>query len=92
MISTGGTVVAAIKALQEKGCTEKIYVAATHGLFTGDAADKLMRLPVERIFVSDSFACNVSKNFPLEIVSLAKPIAERIESLSEPRPHEAVTY
>jgi phosphoribosylpyrophosphate synthetase len=33
MISTAGTLVAAIKVVLEKWCATKIFVAATHGLF-----------------------------------------------------------
>jgi ribose-phosphate pyrophosphokinase len=85
MISTGGTLAAAIKTVLAKGCTPKIYAAATHGLFTGRALKKLTPFPIEKIFVSDSLSCHVQRDCPLEIVSLADAIAEWIEALTDDR-------
>jgi ribose-phosphate pyrophosphokinase len=85
MISTAGTLAAAIKVVLEKGCTPKIYVAATHGLFVGNAAQRLAHYPIEKIFVSDSLSCQVQTACPLEKVGLAESIAERIEALSDKR-------
>jgi len=82
MISTGGTLAAAIKVVLEKGCTPKIYVAATHGLFVGNASQRLAPCPIERIFVSDSLAWQAPPAGPLEKVSLAESIAGRIAALS----------
>jgi len=82
MISTAGSLAAAVKAVLEKGGTQKIYVAATHGLFTGDAAKKLTPFPIEKFLITDSLACHEQRICLLEIVSLTEPIAERIEVLS----------
>jgi len=55
MISTGGTIEKAIKALLEAGCLSSgIKVAASHGLLVGPAAEQLGKLPIEQIYVSDS--------------------------------------
>ena len=40
IIVTGGTLVAGAQALLDAGAT-KVYACATHGLFPGDALDKL---------------------------------------------------
>lgn len=53
LISTGGTLARAASACHEAGATA-VYAAATHGLFTGDAARVLGAAPIERLFVSDT--------------------------------------
>ena len=40
MIVTGGTLIAGAAALREAGATE-VYACATHGLFSGDAFEKI---------------------------------------------------
>lgn len=84
MISTAGTVTAAIRVVLEKGCTAGIYVAATHGLFTADAVERLAPYPIEGIFVSDSLPLP-GKNAPIETVSLGNSIAGWIDSVSRDR-------
>ena len=53
MITTGGTIATASKILKDHGCGP-IYVAATHGVFAGDAVEKLGKAPIERIVVTDT--------------------------------------
>ena len=47
MISTGSTIVRAAEACREHGA-RRIHAFATHGLFSGNAADKLMQAGLER--------------------------------------------
>ncbi|HEX6175397.1 MAG TPA: ribose-phosphate pyrophosphokinase, partial [Candidatus Binatia bacterium] len=50
MITTGGTIEKAIKALLDAGCSSSgIKIVASHGLFVGNAADRLAQLPIEKI-------------------------------------------
>ncbi len=53
IISTGSTVVEAIKFLRKKEAKE-IHVVATHGLFVSNAIDKLKALDVQSIITSNS--------------------------------------
>jgi ribose-phosphate pyrophosphokinase len=53
MIDTGGTVSQAVKLLLNRGA-RLIRLAATHGIFSGDAMDRLSKLPVEEIVVTNS--------------------------------------
>ncbi len=53
MITTGGTIAEASKILKEHGAG-KIYVAATHGVFAGNAIEKLVKSPIERIVITDT--------------------------------------
>lgn len=82
MISTGGTIEKAIKALLEAGCLPSgIKVAASHGLLVGPAAERLGKLPVEKIYVSDSTPTPDRFPVPIEVSSLAGLLAETIQRL-----------
>lgn len=95
MITTGGTIEKAIKALLDAGCSSSgIKVVASHGLFVGNAADRLAKLPIEKIYVSDSVPRPERSPLPLQVSSLAPLLAEtihrlyRLESLGNVLAHE----
>jgi ribose-phosphate pyrophosphokinase len=81
MISTGGTVQAAIQALLAAGCTPDVTVAASHGLFVGTVVERLRALPIRRLLATDSVAAPVPLPFPVHGVSLAPLLAEAIRRL-----------
>jgi ribose-phosphate pyrophosphokinase len=82
MISTGGTVAKAIQALLEAGCLSSgIKVAASHGLLVGPAAERLGKLPIEKIYVSDSVPGPERFPVPLQVSSLDGLLAEMIRRL-----------
>ena len=82
MISTGGTIEKAIKALLEAGCLSSgIKVAASHGLLVGPAAERLGKLAIEKIYVSDSTPTPDRFPVPIEVSSLAGLLAETIQRL-----------
>jgi ribose-phosphate pyrophosphokinase len=82
MISTGGTVEKAILALLEGGCLSSgIKVAASHGLLVGPAADRLGKLPIEKIYVSDSVPTPERFPVPIQVSSLDWLLAETIQRL-----------
>jgi len=53
MISTGGTLVEAAKALHERGAV-RVFACATHGIFAGAAFDKIMESHLEEIVVTNT--------------------------------------
>jgi ribose-phosphate pyrophosphokinase len=53
MIATGGTIIKATEKLLSKGAKE-VEVYATHGIFSGDAREKLMKSPIKQIYVTNS--------------------------------------
>ena len=82
MISTGGTIEKAIKALLEAGCLSSgIKVAASHGLLVGPAAERLGKLPIERIHVSDSVPRPEQFPVPIQVSSLERLLGETIQRL-----------
>jgi ribose-phosphate pyrophosphokinase len=95
MITTGGTIEKAIKALLDAGCSSSaLKVVASHGLFVGNAAERLGKLPIEKIYVSDSVPVPEQFPLPLHVTSLAELLAEtiqrlhRLESLADVLGHE----
>ncbi len=95
MITTGATIEKAIRALLEAGCaSEGLKVVASHGLFVGGAAERLGKLPIDKIYVSDSVPSPVSFPVPLQVSSIAGLLAEtierlhRLESLADVLEHE----
>jgi ribose-phosphate pyrophosphokinase len=81
MITTGATIEAAVQSLLEAGCRPEITVAATHGLFVGDASDRLARLPIQRLVTTNSVRAAESAALPLERVSIAPLLADAISRL-----------
>ena len=53
MIDTGGTLAEAVKIAFENGAAA-IRIAATHGIFSGEARDRLASLPVDEILVTNT--------------------------------------
>lgn len=53
MVSTGTTLVKAIKLLKKRGA-KKIYCISTHGLFVRGARSRLLKAGIEKIFVTNT--------------------------------------
>lgn len=53
MIDTGGTISEAVKVISQDG-PRTIRIAATHGIFSGEARDRLSRLPIEEILITNT--------------------------------------
>jgi ribose-phosphate pyrophosphokinase len=81
MISTGGTLEAAVHAVLEAGAQPMVTVVATHGLFVGPAAVRLAALPLSRVVVTDSLPTPKLPGVPLEVVSIAPALAEVLRRL-----------
>ena len=82
MISTGGTIQKAITALLEAGCSPTgIKVSATHALLVGAAAERLGKLPIEKIYISDSVPTPEQFPLTLQVSSLALLLAETIQRI-----------
>lgn len=86
MISTGGTVAAAVRALREAGCVPEVTVVATHGLLVGGALELLARAPVHRLVTTDSVSPPGPVPFPHQVVSLAPLLADAVRRLEERQP------
>jgi len=79
MISTGNTMVRGIEALLKAGARPDITIAATHGLFTDDALDRLCQDCIKAILVTDTIAPRLPQWPSLHVVSVAPLIATAIQ-------------
>ncbi len=75
MIDTAGTLCKCAKVLKQKGA-KQIYACATHGLFSGNAKEKIEKSPLEKVIVTDSIPQKPEGK--IEIVSLTDLFAEVI--------------
>jgi ribose-phosphate pyrophosphokinase len=81
MISTGGTIAAAVDAVLQAGGRPDVTVVATHALLVGPALDRLARLPLHRLIVTDSVALPEVLSVAHDVASLAPLLATVIERL-----------
>ncbi|MGI6230428.1 MAG: ribose-phosphate diphosphokinase [Tractidigestivibacter sp.] len=79
MIDTGGTLVGSINKLKEMGAGD-IYVSATHGIFSGEAVQRLEAAPIEECVVTDAIPCAVANRPGSKIrqISVAQELADAI--------------
>jgi ribose-phosphate pyrophosphokinase len=83
MIDTAGTVVSAANLLIERGAGE-VYIAATHGLLSGPAVDRLKNGPVREVVVTNTVPIPDEKRFDsLRVLSIAPLLAEAIDAVFE---------
>jgi ribose-phosphate pyrophosphokinase len=84
LISTGGTMRRAASALREAGA-RRIFAAAAHGLFVGEAQSALESASFEKVFVTDSvptfrLAPDIVEKH-VEVVTAAPLVADAIRRL-----------
>ena len=81
MIDTAGTISNAAKVAKEKGALS-VTVAATHGILSSNAIDKLSDNIVGSIFLTDTVDMSqIKDNKKLKIISSAKIFAETINRI-----------
>ncbi len=83
MIDTAGTVVSAANLLIDRGAAE-VYIAATHGLLSGPAVDRLKNGPIREVVVTNTVPISDDKRFDtLQVLSIAPLLAEAIDAVFE---------
>jgi ribose-phosphate pyrophosphokinase len=81
MISTGGTVVACVQALERAGARSSGIVAATHGVFSDGALQRLADAGITRVYVTDSLPPAAAPPLRLDVLSCAPLLAKAIERI-----------
>jgi ribose-phosphate pyrophosphokinase len=83
MIDTAGTVVSAANLLIDRGAAE-VYIAATHGLLSGPAVDRLKNGPISEVVVTNTVPVPDEKRFDnLRVLSIAPLLAQAIDRVFE---------
>ncbi|TES86381.1 ribose-phosphate diphosphokinase, partial [Candidatus Aerophobetes bacterium] len=85
MIDTGGTMIAAMEVLKEKGARE-IYASCTHPVLSGGTRDRIERSSLKELVVTDTIPLvenqKVSK---IRVLSVASLLGEAIRRIHENR-------
>ena len=79
IITTGGSVNECVEALLEHGCKPEIYVAATHGVFTGPAFQRLNRPEITEVVVTDTIPGPAGGLDRLTVLSVAELFGEAVK-------------
>ncbi|MFL1380965.1 MULTISPECIES: ribose-phosphate diphosphokinase [unclassified Nocardiopsis] len=81
MIDTGGTIVKAADALFEQGA-KQVLVAATHGVLSGPAAERLQNSRISEVVITNSLPVPESRSFEkLTQLSIAPLVARAISEV-----------
>lgn len=81
MIATGGTIVAAARALRDAGARGEMIVAATHPVLTPGTTDRLREAGLRRLVVTDTLA--LARTEPsIMVVSVAPLLAACIRRIA----------
>ncbi len=81
MISTAGSICGAAQMVKDAGA-RKVYVAASHGVFCGDAVKKLDASPIEEVVITDSIPL-VPERTPsrVRVLTIAPLLGEAIRRI-----------
>lgn len=80
MIDTGGTICSASEAVIKEGANS-VYIAATHGVLSGPAIERLNASPAKKIILTDTIESETHKDLTkIHTVSLADFVADVIEA------------
>jgi ribose-phosphate pyrophosphokinase len=80
-IASGGTLVEVATMLLDRGA-RSVFAAATHGLFSGNAVERLDASPIERVIVTDTVESQpVPLGEKVQVVSVAPLFAEAIRRI-----------
>jgi len=83
MIDTGGTLCAAAEQLAERGAAS-VYAAATHGVFSGPAIDRIKNSVLEKVVITNTLPLPPEKQIDkIEVLSAAGIIADAIDAVFE---------
>src|SRR5256714_8625143 len=83
MIDTAGTVCSAAELLIDRGASV-VYVAATHGVLSGPAIDRLKNAPINEVVLTNTLPIEDGKQFPeLRVLSIAPIIADALDAVFE---------
>ncbi len=84
MIDTGGTIASGARALMEKGAA-KVYACCTHGVFAGNAIEKLCAAPLEQVVATNSIPLSAEAKAcgKIKVLSVANLFADAIRSIHD---------
>lgn len=93
MLDTGGTIVHAANFLKKEGA-KSIRVAVTHGLFSGNAMEKISDSAIDEVIITDSIEQRpeVANNPKVKIATIAPLLAEAIKRIKSGESISSLIY
>jgi ribose-phosphate pyrophosphokinase len=83
MIDTAGSITSAADLLHARGAND-VTIAATHGILSGPAVDRLKNAPVREVVVTNTLPIPTDKRWDaLSVLSIAPIIAEALKAVFE---------
>jgi ribose-phosphate pyrophosphokinase len=79
MVDTAGTATQGVNALRLNGCNKDIYFAATHGILSGPAVERMNKANFAEVVVTDTLPTSDKKIKHLKVVSSASLFGEAIK-------------
>jgi ribose-phosphate pyrophosphokinase len=79
MVDTGGTIRAAADAVKKAGA-KSVTVCATHGIFSGNALEKIEESEIDKVIVSNSIP-QEAKSKKLEVIDVSDLLGESIRRI-----------
>ncbi|MDO9556651.1 MAG: ribose-phosphate pyrophosphokinase [Coriobacteriia bacterium] len=81
MIDTAGSITEGAKALMNSGA-KKVYVAATHGIFSGPAYDRIAEAPIAEVVVTNTLPVpDERRTGKIHVLSVAPLFAHAIQNV-----------
>jgi ribose-phosphate pyrophosphokinase len=80
MIDTAGTLKAAVKTVREEGA-KRIYAAATHGIFSGNAFENLRESELQEIVVTDTIPIAPGRPDNVRVLPCAELLTDSIRRI-----------
>lgn len=85
MIDTAGTITNAANYLIDNGA-KKVYITASHGVFSGKAIENIEKSKVVKCVVTDTIPLGDKVSDKIEVVSVAPYFAKAIDRINNNRP------
>ena len=81
MIDTAGTIASAAELLIDRGA-DVVSIAATHGVLSGPAVDRLKNAPIREVVVTNTLPIADEKQFDaLQVLSIAPIVADALDAV-----------
>ncbi len=77
MVDTAGTLIKVAAALKESGA-KTIVAAATHGVFSGEAVNRIKNSPLKEMLVTNTIPVSKNLQSKIKVLSVASILAEAI--------------
>jgi ribose-phosphate pyrophosphokinase len=92
LISTGGSICGAARLVRAAGA-RAVHVAATHGVFCGNALNNIQEAPIDQVIVTDSIPLTPERLIPkVRVLSVAPLLAEALKRIHHDQSISAMFY